>query len=74
MGEDQPDPPSRMVPRFKLNLTSLEGRADTAVAPMSRRPDRAFPIKTELRKFCPVSKMLRRAGMDIAEIWNMRQS
>jgi len=41
---------------------------------MSRRPDRAFPIKTELRKFCPVSKMLRRAGMDIAEVWNVRQS
>ena len=41
---------------------------------MSRRPNRTFPIKTELRKFCPILKMLHRAGMDIAEIWNVRQS
>ena len=38
------DLPPRTIPRFKLDLTPLEGRADTAVAPMSRRPDRAFPV------------------------------
>ena len=30
-------------------------------------------LKAELRKFCPVSKMLRRAGTNITEIWNVRR-
>ncbi len=29
------DPPPRTIPRFKLDLTPPEGRADTAVAPRS---------------------------------------
>ncbi len=30
-------------------------------------------LKVDLRKFCPISKMLRRAGTDITEIWNVRR-
>ena len=30
-------------------------------------------LKAELRKFCPVSMMLRRAGTSITEIWNVRR-
>lgn len=30
-------------------------------------------LRTDLRKFCPVSKILRHAGTDIIEIWNPRR-
>ena len=36
--------------------------------------DKIELLKTELRKFCPVSKMLRQSGTDITEIWNVHRS
>lgn len=30
-------------------------------------------LRTDLRKFCPVSKILRQAGTSITEVWNLRQ-
>ena len=30
-------------------------------------------VKTDLRRFCPVSKVVRNAGTDIDEIWNVNR-
>ncbi len=34
--------------------------------------DRVENLKTELARFCPVSKMLRQAGTKIEEVWNLK--
>ncbi len=34
--------------------------------------DRVEHLKSELARFCPVSKMLRQAGTKIEEIWNLK--
>ena len=49
------------IPFSAIEMT-VEITADAA-------DDKIERLKTELRKFCPVSKMLRRSGTDITEIW-----
>ena len=50
-------------PSIKLSIEVTTNADDAAVE----------KLKADLRKFCPVSKILRRSGTEITEVWTVRR-
>lgn len=50
-------------PSIKLAINMTTSASDTAIE----------KLKTDLRKFCPVSKIIRRSGTELTEVWTVRR-